>query len=105
MRVLFEPFVSTSKLVYEFNGHIINAKMRVYLGKNCLNEPMYLPEEDTFDFSSFPEGESVEIETDLPVCPIIKAEKIDGELNLVLMKFVDHLPKTQELYPKWIEIK
>lgn len=105
MKVLFKPLVSPNKLRYEFSGQEVKAKLQVYLGTNLSDEPMYFHEEDTFDFSSFPEGESLEIETDLAICPILKAAKINGDLSLVLVKFVESTLTTQELYPKWIEIK
>lgn len=104
MKVLFRPYVSSNKLVYEFDGDVIKAKMRVYLGDNCESTPMYYPEEDTFDFSQYPEGEALEIETDLPMCPILEARKIDGELQLVLVKFIDRMPATRDLYPRWLQI-
>lgn len=41
--------------------------------------------EDTFDFSQFPDGEIYSIETVLPVNPILKAKRENGELYLEVL--------------------
>lgn len=41
---------------------------------------------DVFDFSNFPNGEMTSVETTLPINPIAKANRVNGELTVVLKK-------------------
>ncbi|MEQ5768171.1 hypothetical protein NFH98_11245 [Halomonas sp. H33-56] len=40
---------------------------------------------DTFDFSKMRNGTATQFETVLPYCPVIKAERVDGELTVHLI--------------------
>ena len=78
MKIKYSPQKSNSKqMEYEFNGEKITATL-------TQNGQGYT---DTFDFSGLPEGKLEEVETELPVNPILSAERKDGVLWVKLLKY------------------
>lgn len=92
MQILYSPQRSDDTIEYQFQGE----KITVTIGDTT----------DTFDFSSFPDGiaEIEEIETILPINPIISAERVDGELRVVLLYYHGADATQDELFPEWQEV-
>lgn len=42
-------------------------------------------ETDTFDFSQMPDGKSTAIESTLDPCPVLSAERVNGELTVTML--------------------
>jgi hypothetical protein len=59
---------------------------------------------DVFNFSGMPDGSAVNIETILPVKPIVNAERVNGVLSVELLNFIDHDATEQEKFPTWQEV-
>lgn len=59
---------------------------------------------DTFDFSEVPDGKLGEVETSLPINPIVSAERIDGDLYVVLVNFISSDATEEERFPEWQEV-
>jgi len=47
---------------------------------------------DTFDFSQMPDGKSTDIESTLDPCPVLSAERVNGELTV---KMLDWRPESK----------
>ena len=90
MRVLLSPQRADRKINYTFGQDIITAELD---GKT-----------DTFDFSQMPDGEMVEVETTLPINPIISARRVDGVLEVILLNFIGPDATENEKYPDWVEV-
>lgn len=92
MQILYSPQRSDGSIEYQFQSE----RITVTIGNIT----------DTFDFSSFPNGkaEVEEIETTLPVNPIISAERVDGELRVVLRYYHGANATQEELFPTWQEV-
>lgn len=71
MQVIYTPQRSDRKAEYTFTGESIT----VTIGDDS----------DTFDFSEMPDGTATSFETTLDPCPVISAERIDGELTVKLL--------------------
>ena len=81
-------------IAYEFDGEEITAK---YI-TNGKVEAESTTQTDTFDLSVLEEGDEFQgVETDLPIDPIVDAERKDGELFIKLawmpLKVADRLKK------------
>lgn len=87
MKVLFSPQRSNEKLNTEINQEVITVKLD--------------NQTDVFDFSSLPDGEARNIDTVLPINPIISANRKNGELSVVLLNFVGENATPEELFPQW----
>ncbi len=95
VKVYFSPQVALpgEQIEYSFRGEVVTAK----IGDT----------EDVFDFSSLPDGEldmEREIETVLPVCPIISAKRVDGILHLELLNWIDSDAPYESRFPAWVEL-
>ncbi|MGG0718664.1 hypothetical protein ABE096_13865 [Robertmurraya massiliosenegalensis] len=90
MRVLYSPIRSDDKLSYEFVGDEITVTLN--------------GQSEIFDFADMPNGRLENVETDLPINPIVNAEKIDGELFVTLVYFHGPTATHDELYPQWQEV-
>ena len=93
MRVLFSPQVPAvegQRIHYTFGNDVITAEID--------------GQTDTFDFSEMPDGEAVDIETTLPVNPIISARRINGVLEVVLLNWIEPDAPESERFPDWIEV-
>jgi len=80
---------------YSFDGEKIDIKL-------ITKEEIY---QDTFDLSTVPNGrlELSSVETTLPLNPILEAERIEGELQVVLKNYIDEEATEEEKFPKWID--
>ncbi len=98
IKIFFSPQVSDSQIEYSFIGESITAKIR--------------DTEDVFDFSNLPNGEldrggkdnSKEIETVLPVNPVISAKRVDGILHLELLNWINSNAPHESRFPEWVEL-
>lgn len=93
IKVYFSPQVSDRQIEYSFNGETLTAK----IGDT----------EDIFDFSSLPDGEldrEQEIETILPVNPIVSAKRVDGVLHLELLNWIEPDAPYESRFPEWCEL-
>lgn len=90
MRVFLSPQVSDMKIEYTFENEVITAN--------------YNGEVDEFDFSGMPDGEMGEIETTLPVNPILSASKINGILSVELLNYIGEDATYEDRFPQWIEV-
>lgn len=87
VRVFFSPCRSDEKMEYQFAGEVVTV---TYAGKT-----------DTFDFSSMPDGIVTDIDTTLPVNPIIEAKRENGELFIKLLNFISKDAPDEEKFPEW----
>ena len=93
MRILFSPqvpVVEGQRIHYTFGNDVITAEID--------------GQTDTFDFSDMPDGEAVDIETTLPVNPIISARKTNGVLEVILLNFIGPDATEEERFPTWQEV-
>lgn len=92
MKILFSPQVrENDRLVYSLTENRITVAFK---GRT-----------DTFDFSTFPDGELQikELETNLEYQPFRKVEKVDGVLYVTLMNFISSHATEKERFPEWID--
>ena len=92
MRIFLSPQLADGEIIYTFNRDKITAKFGDVT--------------DTFDFSDFPDGEleAGEIETTLPVNPILSAKREDGVLSVELLNFIATDESREEvLFPDWVD--
>lgn len=94
MKILMSPqvpFNPTDKILYNFSKDVIRVTIK---GKT-----------DTFDFREFPDGHlsTDEIETILDINPIISAKRVDGELWIELINWIDIDSPEEERFPEWID--
>lgn len=112
MIVKYSPQRNDDEIFYEFENEIV--KVKIQKGKmsfiknehNEISEKFIVLEEfeDVFDFTNMPDGIVEEITTTLPVNPIIKAKKVDGVLELELLKYHAKNATKDELFPKKVVI-
>jgi len=88
MLILWSPQRSDRSLTYEFEGETITATLD--------------GQSDVFDFSGLPDGELdvSALETTLPICPIISARRVDGQLEVTLLKFHGPNAPVEERFPE-----
>lgn len=86
MIIHYSPQRSDRKLGYEFAGETIIATLDGQV--------------DTFDFSDMPNGEAEEITSTLPICPIVSAKRVDGELEVTLLRFHGANASYDERFPQ-----
>lgn len=107
LKILYSPIVSNFEQInYEFEGEKITA---TYIKIIPATEETEAREEilnDTFDFSSFSDGEAeIElIETTLPFVPFNKVEKENGVLKVELINFITDNASENERFTDWIEV-
>lgn len=91
MRVFLSPqFREDDRINYEFKDDIVVAKMD--------------NKEETFDFSSMPDGKAERIDSDVfELCPIISAERKSGILFLEIINFISFEASEEERFPEWKE--
>lgn len=98
MRILYSPQRNDIKINYSFEGEKIIVE--------------YNGQTDTFDFSTMPDGKmethdefgKSAITTVLPVIPIISAERVEGQLSVVLLNFISENARDSEKYPDWVVV-
>lgn len=84
------PAIVSDKLIYTFNNETITVT--------------YNEQEEVFDFSEMPNGILESVETSLPINPIVKAERKDGELFVELLYYHGVNATQDELFPTWKEV-
>lgn len=92
MKIFLSPQNKDEKIKYVFD----NEKITAIIGE----------QKDVFDFAGLPDGildPDSEVETTLPVNPILFAEKKEGELYITLLNWVDSESDESELFPVWID--
>ena len=99
MKIFLSPQVNEEERIeYKFDGD----KVIITIGETT----------DTFDFTGVPEGrlelfdfesEELLIKTNLPVQPLISAEKKDGVLYLELLNWIPLDASESEKFPDWID--
>lgn len=90
MRILYSPQRSDDTIRYNFGPDIIQAT--------------YGDQTDTFDFTEMPDGRAENIETSLPINPIIEAWRENGVLHVKLLKFHGPDATEEERFPEWQEV-
>ena len=99
MLINFSPQRNDDKLTYEFTGETIKATL------NGIT--------DTFDFSSLNEGDEVarneetgelEIETALPILPILNAKREGGQVIVTVLKYHGKNAPDDERFPAPLEV-
>ena len=99
MLINFSPQRCDDKLTYEFTGETIKATL------NGIT--------DTFDFSSLNEGDEVarneetgqlEIETILPMLPILDVKRINGQIIVTVIKYHGKDAPEDERFPAPLEV-
>lgn len=100
MIVHFSPQRNDDKLEYIFKGETIKATL------NGIT--------DTFDFSSLQEGDEVarneetgelEIETCLPILPILDARRENGQIIVTVLKYHGKDAPEEERFPEPLEVE
>lgn len=91
MYVILSPVRSDKSISYVYNGEVIIATID--------------GQTDDFDFSEVPDGKLGEVETSLPINPIVSAERIDGDLYVVLINFISSDATEEERFPEWQEVR
>ena len=88
MRVRWSPQRSDRQLSYQFDGETITATLD--------------GQSDTFDFSDLPDGELdvSALETTLDICPVLAARRVDGQLEVTLLRFHGPDAPDSERFPK-----
>ncbi len=93
IKVYFSPQRADNQIEYSFNGEAVTANIGDV--------------EDTFGFTDLPDGElniEEEIETTLPVCPVISAKRVDGILHLELLNWIGKDAPYESRFPGWVEL-
>ncbi|MEG3069488.1 MAG: hypothetical protein RQM92_00280 [Candidatus Syntrophopropionicum ammoniitolerans] len=99
-KVLFEPQRSNKKLEYKFTDETITATL------NGIT--------DTFDFSELEEGDEVarneetgelEIETALPILPILNAKRENGQVIVTVLTYHGKDAPESERFPVPLEVE
>jgi hypothetical protein len=90
MQIKYSPCRSDDSLVYTFDGEKVIANFNGQV--------------DVFDFTGMPDGKAENIETTLPIDPILSAERRDGVLYLELLYFHGSNPTHEERFPDWQEV-
>ena len=92
MNILYvQQFNENDKLDYEIKKDVIRATFND--GK------------ETFDFTDMPDGKAEVIQSDVfDFCPILSAERRDGDLYLELLNFISIDATDEEKFPEWQEV-
>jgi len=88
MLVRWSPQRSDRQLSYEISGETITATLD--------------GQTDTFDFSDLPDGELdvSALETTLDICPVPAARRVNGKLEVTLLRFHGPNPQPEEAFPE-----
>jgi hypothetical protein len=90
MKILLSPQVNEDKvIIYTFSGEIVTATLDGVT--------------DTFDFSSFPDGDldRSTIVTTLAINPIMSAQRENGVLEVEVLNFIKKDATEDEKFPQW----
>lgn len=87
MRITYIPQRADHAISYTFDGERITATMD--------------DQNDTFDFSALPDGEAAEIISTLDPCPVLSAKRVNGELQVALLRAIPARPSVPEELEAW----
>ena len=59
---------------------------------------------DTFDFSRVSELDPRQIKTILPLNPVVQVDRLNGELRLTLINYIDETATETEKFPEYMEV-
>ena len=59
---------------------------------------------DTFDFSRVSELDPRQIKTILPLNPVVQVDRVNGELRLTLINYIDKTATETEKFPEYVEV-
>ena len=59
---------------------------------------------DTFDFSGVSELSPRQIKTTLPMNPVVQIERVNGELQLTLINYINDEATETERFPEYMEV-
>ena len=59
---------------------------------------------DTFDFSRVSELDPRQIKTILPLNPVVQVDRVNGELRLTLINYIDKTATETEKFPEYMEV-
>jgi hypothetical protein len=91
MRVLLSPIRMDGSIVYSFENDKITA---TFNGQT-----------DVFDFSAFPDGKAESITTTiLKYSPITSAERVNGELSVIVLNVIGEDATEEERFPDWMVV-
>lgn len=91
MKIYLSPQVNhVDKIIYSFAGDVITVN--------------YNGEVDVFDFTLLPVGVMDSVETELPINPIIHAERKADGLYVTLLNYIDDDATHEECFPDWTEV-
>lgn len=92
IKVFYSPQTNeVDILTYEIQGEVITATL------NGVS--------DVFDFTDLPDGIASELESSLPINPIVNAEQEEGVLYVELLNFIKEDASEFEKFPVWIEVE
>lgn len=91
MFINLSPIRSDREISYTYNGERITATID--------------NQSDTFNFSEVPNGKLDEVESTLPINPIISAERVEGTLYVELINFISGDATEEERFPEWQEVR
>jgi len=88
MLVRYSPQRSDRSLTYDIQGETITTTLD--------------SQSDTFDFSALPDGELdvSALETTLDICPVLAARRVNGQLEVTLLKFHGPNAPVEERFPE-----
>jgi len=88
MLVHYSPQRSDRQLSYQFDGETITATQD--------------GQADVFDFSGLPDGELdvSALETTLDICPVLAARRVNGKLEVTLLRFHGPDAPDSERFPE-----
>lgn len=98
MKIYFSPCVSIDKKVidYKFEDERV--------------EVTYNGNTDIFDFSNIEDNkpslcypESV-LEDDLGISPILEVKRVDGELYVKVLQFIEDNAEDKDCFPDWVSV-
>ena len=87
MRITYSPQRSDRSITYTFDGDRITATLDGV--------------SDVFDFTSLPDGEAAEIISTLDPCPVLSAKRVNGELQVALLRTIPARPSVPEELEAW----
>lgn len=91
IKVLYSPQLNDNDtLTYDFQGEKIIATLNGQI--------------DEFDFTGMPNGKAENITSELPINPVIEAERVDGILKLTLLNLIRMDATEEEKFPTWQEV-
>lgn len=89
MNIKYSPVRSDDTITHEFENDVVT----ITIGE----------ETDTFDFSTFSDGEAVvsEFETNLSINPFVSVRRENGELFIEVMNYIGKDATEAERFPQW----